>query len=101
VLDVVADPLGDMHNVAARNTLLVTRVISDRTALLPAEKVIEEAALDKYSYIRDAYLQRRRSQVYDGAPPRDDLDSALQTDTKLVQNQFTAGDVYAMSRLEK
>ena len=74
VLDVVADPVGGMHNVAARNTLLATRVISDRTALLPAEKVIEEAALDKYSYIRDGYLQRRRSQVYDGSPPRDDQD---------------------------
>jgi phospholipid-binding lipoprotein MlaA len=48
----------------------VTRLISDRAELLPADKVIEEAALDKYSYIRDAYLQRRRSLVYDGAPPR-------------------------------
>lgn len=71
-LDVVADPLGGMHNVAARNTLLATRVVSDRAALLPAEKVIEEAALDKYSYIRDAYLQRRRSLIYDGRPPRED-----------------------------
>ncbi|MFY9329393.1 MAG: VacJ family lipoprotein [Georgfuchsia sp.] len=73
-LDVYADPVGGMHNVAARNTLLVTRVISDRTAFLPAEKVIEEAALDKYSYIRDAYLQHRRGQVYDGSPPREYMD---------------------------
>ena len=29
----------------------------------PADKVVEEAALDKYAYIRDAYLQRRRSQI--------------------------------------
>jgi len=70
VADVAADPLGHMHNVPARNTLIVTRLISDRAELLPADKVIEEAALDKYSYIRDAYLQRRRSLVYDGAPPR-------------------------------
>ncbi len=72
VLDSVADPVADMHNVPARNTLLVTRIVSDRAALLPAEKVIEEAALDKYSYIRDGYLQRRRSLVYDGSPPRND-----------------------------
>ncbi|GAB2182069.1 hypothetical protein DLREEDagrD3_22920 [Denitratisoma sp. agr-D3] len=70
VADVAADPVADMHNVAARNTLIVTRLVSDRAELLPADKVIEEAALDKYSYIRDAYLQRRRSLVYDGAPPR-------------------------------
>lgn len=73
-LDLAVDPLGNMHNVAARNTLVTTRVISDRAALLPAEKVIEEAALDKYSYIRDAYLQRRRSQVYDGSPPGEYMD---------------------------
>jgi len=70
VADVAVDPVANMDNVAARNTLIVTRLISDRAELLPADKVIEEAALDKYSYIRDAYLQRRRSLVYDGAPPR-------------------------------
>lgn len=68
--DIVTDPVAKMHNVAARNTLIITRLVSDRAELLPADKVIEEAALDKYSYIRDAYLQRRRSLVYDGAPPR-------------------------------
>lgn len=70
VADVAVDPVANMNNVAARNTLMVTRLVSDRAELLPADKVIEEAALDKYSYIRDAYLQRRRSLVYDGAPPR-------------------------------
>ena len=35
-----------------------------------AEKLVEGAALDKYQFIRDAYLQRRRNQVYDGNPPR-------------------------------
>ena len=69
-LDLAVEPVGHLRNVGARNTLLVTRIISDRAALLPADKVIAEAALDKYSYVRDAYLQRRRSQVYDGDPPR-------------------------------
>lgn len=101
VLDVYADPVRDIHNVPVRNSLLATRVISDRVALLPAEKVIEEAALDKYSYIRDAYLQRRRSLIYDGTPPREDLDSALPMDTKFTWNQPITGDVYAMSRAEE
>jgi phospholipid-binding lipoprotein MlaA len=102
VLDLAADPVGYMNNVSARNTLVVTRLISDRANLLPAEKVIEEAALDKYSYLRDAYLQRRRSLIYDGKPPReDDFDSSLPTDTKFANNQSIASDVYAMSKLEK
>lgn len=74
VLDVAADPVANMSNVAARNSLVVTRLISERAALLPADKVIEEAALDKYSYIRDAYLQRRQNLIYDGTPPRESDD---------------------------
>lgn len=71
VLDVYSDPVANVKHVPTRNTLLAVRIISDRADLLPADKVIEEAALDKYSYVRDAYLQRRRSQVYDGNPPRE------------------------------
>ncbi|HUP97647.1 MAG TPA: VacJ family lipoprotein [Usitatibacter sp.] len=41
-----------------------------RAGLLQAESTLEAAALDKYTFIRDAWLQRRRSQVYDGNPPR-------------------------------
>lgn len=75
VLDVATDPVGYIDHVPTRNTLLTLRVINDRADLLPAEKVIEEAALDKYSYTRDAYLQRRRSLVYDGNPPREAEDA--------------------------
>jgi phospholipid-binding lipoprotein MlaA len=70
-VDVYADPVGNVAHVPTRNTLTAVRLISDRVALLPADQVIEEAALDKYSYIRDAYLQRRRSLVFDGRPPRE------------------------------
>lgn len=71
VLDVVTDPIGQVSNVPTRNTLSAVRLVSGRAALLPADKVIEEAALDKYSYVRDAYLQRRRNLVHDGNPPRE------------------------------
>ncbi|MGE5466194.1 MAG: VacJ family lipoprotein [Ignavibacteria bacterium] len=71
VLDVKTDPVANYSHVATRNTLLAIRVENDRANLLPADKVIEEAALDKYSYIRDGYLQRRRNLVYDGNPPRE------------------------------
>ena len=42
-----------------------------RANLLKAEKLIDEASLDRYTFIRDAWWQRRRNQVYDGNPPRD------------------------------
>jgi phospholipid-binding lipoprotein MlaA len=37
--------------------------------LLDAGQLIEDAAFDKYSFLRDSYLQRRRNQIYDGYPP--------------------------------
>jgi phospholipid-binding lipoprotein MlaA len=82
-LDLKADPVAHVDNVPTRNVLLVTRLIRDRAAQLPADKLIEEAALDKYSYIRDAYLQRRRFKIYDGNPPRE-TDAFLELDTKIV-----------------
>ena len=71
VLDVKADPVANIDHIPTRNTLLAVRIVSDLADLLPADKVIEEAALDKYSYVRDAYLQRRRNKIYDGSPPHE------------------------------
>jgi len=71
LLDIKADPIANINDVPSRNALLVTRIISDRATLLPADKVIEEAALDKYAYMRDGYLQRRRNLIHDGNPPRE------------------------------
>jgi len=70
-LDLAAGPLGHANDVSTRNSLKALRLVNDRAVLLPADKIIDEAALDKYSYLRDAYLQRRRSLVFDGRPPKD------------------------------
>ncbi len=45
--------------------------VRTRANLFQAESVLDEAALDRYSFIRDAWLQRRRSMVYDGNPPKE------------------------------
>ncbi len=52
-----------------RNTGAVVRVIDRRAALLEASNLLEDAALDRYQFVRDAYMQRRQNQVYDGDPP--------------------------------
>jgi phospholipid-binding lipoprotein MlaA len=44
--------------------------VRTRANLLKAESILDQAAIDRYTFIRDAWLQRRRSQVYDGNPPR-------------------------------
>ena len=45
------------------------QIINTRANLLGASKLLDDIALDKYSFIRDAYLQRRRSLVFDGDAP--------------------------------
>lgn len=57
------------HHVAWRNSLTALDFVNTRANLLDATSTLEEAALDKYAFVRDAYLQRRRSQVLDGQNP--------------------------------
>jgi phospholipid-binding lipoprotein MlaA len=71
-VDTYADPIPRINNVPVRNTLIGVRFIETRASLLPADKVIEQAAFDKYNYIRDAYLQNRRSVVHDGNAPAEE-----------------------------
>lgn len=68
-LDSYIDPVWRVDDVAVRNSLAGVRFIDIRASMLPSDKVVEQAAFDKYNYIRDAYLQNRRSAIYDGSPP--------------------------------
>lgn len=56
----------------ARFALIALQVIDTRANLLQASNMLNDIALDKYVFVRDAYLQRRRSLVYDGNAPADD-----------------------------
>ena len=74
MLDTYFDPVWRIDDIGLRNSLVATRYIDLRATLLPSDKLVEEAAFDKYDYIRDAYLQHRRNEVFDGDPPRVPLD---------------------------
>lgn len=51
--------------VAWRNVGAAVRVVDQRASLLDASNLLEDVALDKYQFVRDAYLQRRASQIND------------------------------------
>jgi phospholipid-binding lipoprotein MlaA len=59
---------GGQYSVAALELLNV------RSNLLATTQLLDQAALDKYSFVRDAYLARRRDALYDGAPPMENYD---------------------------
>jgi phospholipid-binding lipoprotein MlaA len=72
--DTLTSVMNKVKNVDTRNEAYVTNLIGKRAALLDDENVLDEAAIDRYAFIRDAYLQRRQSLVYDGNPPREKFD---------------------------
>jgi phospholipid-binding lipoprotein MlaA len=65
-LDFKADLWQYKEPVYVRNIGSATRLIDKRATLLDASNLMEEASLDRYQFLRDAYLQRRESQVFDG-----------------------------------
>ncbi len=71
------DPISHMNDVAWRNSLNVLNLVDTRAKYLRAGRLLDDAALDKYTFTRDAYLQHRRSDIYDGNPPdeREDIDT--------------------------
>ena len=73
VFDTYTDPVSNHTPVDERNSAIALRLVSRRADLLGASRLLEQAALDQYAFLRDAYLQRRRSLVYDGRPPREPL----------------------------
>ncbi len=73
LVDFYTDPVTYVDPSRDRNILWGMRFVSRRAELLAASELIDKAALDPYEFVRDAYLQRRRSLVFDGNPPdRDD-----------------------------
>jgi len=87
-LDWLADPWGYKKPVYVRNTGIAVRLVDQRASVLEASRMIEEAALDKYEFIRDAYLQRRESKINDG---RDNRDNPPQTQVQpQLQDQAAA-----------
>jgi phospholipid-binding lipoprotein MlaA len=70
VVDTVAfDPLAYVDDPATRNSARALKILDRRAQLLPGSDLLDEAALDPYAFMRDAYFQRRQNQIYDGNAP--------------------------------
>jgi phospholipid-binding lipoprotein MlaA len=64
IVDAQGDPVAQGgESVATRNSAYVLRAVDTRSTLLSTTDLVEQAALDKYSFVRDAYLQHRDEQV--------------------------------------
>jgi phospholipid-binding lipoprotein MlaA len=68
-IDMQGNLVQQFNDTATRNVLTVTRLVDVRSGFLQSLDVIKAAALDPYSFVRDAYLQKRENDVHDGNPP--------------------------------
>jgi phospholipid-binding lipoprotein MlaA len=73
IADSAADGLNQaVDHTATYNAAQVLRLTDKRANLLRATDMLDQVALDKYSFTRDAYLQRRASQIHPDAEPYED-----------------------------
>ena len=61
------DPLFQVDHVPTRNSLKFVKAVDRRADLLGASSVLEEAALDKYNFLKESYFQQRENEINDGA----------------------------------
>lgn len=72
VVDWYTDPVTYLEPDSHRIAVKALRVVDKRADLLGASKVLDQAALDPYEFMRDAFLQKRTNDIYDGNPPLED-----------------------------
>jgi phospholipid-binding lipoprotein MlaA len=65
---------GIVHDETYRWGLTTLELVHARAGLLSATSLLEQVAFDKYSFVRDSYLARRRNLVFDGNPPEEPED---------------------------
>ena len=74
VVDWFTNPIYYLEDDTIRWSLYGLRFVDRRADLLNASRVLDEAALDPYAFVRDAYLQKRQNDVFDGNPPEEPQD---------------------------
>lgn len=89
---VTSDPITYLHNtgqIRAHNQVRAVQLLDKRTQLLDATDLVDDASIDPYAFMRDAYLQRRASLIQDGLVPKE-----------LLQDEFEPADEDVPSHTE-
>jgi len=78
---VTSDPITYLHNtgqIRAHNQVRAVQLLDKRTQLLDATDLVDNASIDPYAFMRDAYLQRRASLIQDGLVPKELLEDEFE-----------------------
>ncbi|MGR9100883.1 MAG: MlaA family lipoprotein [Gammaproteobacteria bacterium] len=91
--DIASNPLTYIGIPAASFGAGVLNAVDVRADNLSTEKIAEEAALDRYEFFRDAYLQRREYLVYDGNVP-DEYEVSMELDEEFDEDELAPVNPY-------
>lgn len=69
-----------ISDVRASNIVYGATFVILRADALEAQEFVSDAAVDEYSFVREAWMQQRRNLIWDGNPPREDLDDEEDAD---------------------
>jgi phospholipid-binding lipoprotein MlaA len=87
--DYKTDVNQQVRDVGARNTLTVLRLTDKRERYLSLSDAVKQASLDPYTFTRDAYLQKRLNDIYDGNPPMmDDMEESDEAPAMVAPNKM-------------
>ena len=87
--DTKTDVTQQLRDVGARNTLTLLRLTDKRERYLSLSDAVKQASLDPYTFTRDAYLQKRVNDIYDGNPPMvDDSEESDEAPNMPAPNQI-------------
>ncbi|ORU89849.1 MAG: ABC transporter [Cycloclasticus sp. symbiont of Poecilosclerida sp. M] len=70
--DTFVYPIVTLKGSEALWAIIGVKIVDTRADLITAKKVLDEASLDPYEFMRSGYFQRREYLVYDGNPPLED-----------------------------
>lgn len=87
-IDLLANPLGYITKIRLRNSLNAFKVVDTRANLLELTDILDENSLDKYTMLRDSWMERRQAQV-------DDTDGSYDSNvmTRLEPKIVTESDI--------
>lgn len=63
-----------IDDTGLRNALTALGIVQARSELLSASRLLDQVAMDRYTFVRDSFLARRRNLVWDGNPPAEPVD---------------------------
>lgn len=69
--DSFVDPIQQLDDSDAMWSAFALKAVDTRAGLITTKKIVDQASLDPYEFMRSGYFQRREYLVHDGNPPMD------------------------------